>query len=189
MYRQDHGWKGMITFWWHHDGGQENLSSGSVTLEDFSDSPQLRPWHQTKCHLETFQQVWTKTQESGPSFSCNSDAWCVQLLMCADDCYGFLLMSWQSNASLEDTLSVIVTQCDISCSCDVAPEVDVDPCLVYHCIFSSRLDKPYCYVQYYLPCLWYEPSLGKTISSGWHMVHIEHVADPWPLGQQLLWER
>lgn len=30
---------------------------------------------------------------------------------------------------------------------------------------------------------------GKTISSGWHMVHTEHVADPWPLRHQLLWER
>ena len=82
-----------------------------------------------------------------------------------------------------------VTICVLVTLCDVAPEVDVDPCLVYHCILSSRLDKPYCYVQYYLLCLWYEPPLGKTISSGWHMVHIEHVADPWPLGHQLLWER
>ena len=42
---------------------------------------------------------------------------CVWLLISADDCCDFLLISWQSNASLEDTLSVIVTQCDIACHC------------------------------------------------------------------------
>ena len=61
---------------------------------------------------EIFQKVCVKNSDS-----CFSDKWGVWLLICADDCCDFLLISWQSNASLEDTLSVIVTQCDIACHC------------------------------------------------------------------------